>query len=102
MKDEFLEKVEETLKKSKELISQAEERLRESEEFYRSLGIKKGKATEFLNRPDLPPEMKKRIEEEREKFQKELEEEIESKVMEAQQRQSREPKLISKAHMMRI
>jgi len=75
--DELLIKVKETLGKSEELISQAEVRLKESEDFYNSLGIKKGKATEFLNRPDLPPEMKKKIQEEREKFEQELKEELE-------------------------
>jgi len=74
--DDILERTRETIKKAEKLIAEAEARIRETDALYQSLGIKRGKATEFLNRADIPPELRKKIEEERRRFQQEIEEEI--------------------------
>ena len=72
--DDILERTRETIKKAEKLIAEAEARIRETDALYQSLGIKRGKATEFLNRADIPPELRKKIEEERRRFQQEIEE----------------------------
>ena len=74
--DDILKRTQETIEKVERLLEEAEARNRETQELFQSLGINPEKITPFLDRPDIPPELKERIKQEREQFQKEIEEEI--------------------------
>ncbi len=75
-KDEILDRTEETIKKVNEMVEAAEGRIKETDRLYESLGITRGKISDFIDNAGFPPELKKQAEEERAKWQRELEEEL--------------------------
>ena len=71
--EEYLAKIRETVRKSRELVALAKEKLAETDRLYQEAGLTREQVKEMLESPDLPPELRKKLDEMRDEWEHEVE-----------------------------
>lgn len=68
----YLARIRETVRKSRELVAIAKEKLAETDRIYQEAGLTREQVKEMLESPDLPPELRQKIDEMRTEWDHEV------------------------------
>lgn len=72
--EEFLQRIRENIRKSNALVEEAREKMAETEQLYRQSGLSPEEVERILNDPQLPPEVRRVIDDINRQWEEELSE----------------------------